>query len=148
MVEMAIKRSLMVRPASVRGGGRIRLHAASATTWRSLVGVAHVDEASQSGHTEVIEELLTDETRTAIRRLAALHGARDVRVFGSIARGDADPDSDLDLLVDFEPGRSLLDQVALRLDLEELLDRRVDVVTEAGLSRLLRRRIMGEARPL
>lgn len=97
---------------------------------------------------EVIEELFTDETRAAIRRLAALHGARDVRVFGSIARGDADPDSDLDLLVDFEPGRSLLDQVALRLDLEELLDRRVDVVTEAGLSRLLRRRIMGEARPL
>ena len=97
---------------------------------------------------QVIEELLTDETRAAIRRLAALHGAYDVRVFGSIARGDADADSDLDLLVDFESGRSLLDQIALGLDLEELLGRRVDVVTEAGLSRLLRRRIMGEARPL
>lgn len=96
----------------------------------------------------VTEEWLTDETVAAIQRLAALHGARDVRVFGSMARGDADPGSDLDLLVDFEPGRSLLDQIAFRLDLEELLDRRVDVVTEAGLSRLLRRRVIGEARPL
>jgi uncharacterized protein len=61
---------------------------------------------------QVTEELRTDETRATVRRVAALHGARDVRVFGSIARGDAGPDSDLDLLVDFEPGRSLLDRIA------------------------------------
>jgi predicted nucleotidyltransferase len=91
---------------------------------------------------------LTDEMRTAVLRLAAQHGARDIRVFGSVARGDAGPESDLDLLLDFEPGRSLLDQVALTQDLEALLGRHVDVVTEDGLYWLLRRRIVGEARPL
>ena len=91
---------------------------------------------------------MTDEMRAAVLRLAAQHGARDVRVFGSVARGEAGADSDLDLLVDFEPGRSLLDQVALSQELEALLGRRVDVVTEQGLYWLLRRRILGEARPL
>lgn len=90
----------------------------------------------------------TDEMRAAVLRLAAQHGARDVRVFGSIPRGEAGPDSDIDLLVAFEPGRSLLDQVALMRDLEELLGRPVDIVTEEGLSWLLRRRIVRDARPL
>ena len=90
---------------------------------------------------------LTGEMRTAVLRVAAQHGARNIRVFGSVARGEAGPDSDLDLLVDFESGRSLLDQVALTQDLERLLGRPVDVVTEDGLYWLLRRRIMGEASP-
>lgn len=110
--------------------------------------MARAGEASYSIEMPGTEELLTDDMRAAVRRLAAVHGAHDVRVFGSTARGDAGPDSDLDLLVDFEPGRSLLDQVALGLDLEELLGRPVDVVTEGGLSGLLRRRIVAEARPL
>ena len=91
---------------------------------------------------------LTEEMRAAILSIAAHHGAREVRVFGSFARGEAGPASDLDLLVDFEPGRSLLDQVALSQDLGALLGRRVDVVTEGGLYWLLRRRILGETRPL
>lgn len=91
---------------------------------------------------------LTDEMRTAVLRLAAQHGAREIRVFGSAARGEAGPESDLDLLVEFEPGRSLLDQIALTQDLETLLGRPVDVVTEGGLYWLLRRRILSEARPL
>jgi hypothetical protein len=86
--------------------------------------------------------------REEILRIAAKHGARNVRVFGSVVRGEADEASDIDLLVEFEAGRSLLDQTKLMLDLEELLGGRVDVVTEGGLSRLLRRKILREARPL
>jgi predicted nucleotidyltransferase len=81
-------------------------------------------------------------------RIAAKHGARNVRVFGSAARGEAKPGSDLDFLVELEPGRSLLDQAALVLDLEELLGCKVDVVTEVGLYWPLRRRILEEARAL
>ena len=83
-----------------------------------------------------------------ILRVAREHGAHDVRVFGSRARGDARPDSDLDLLVRFEDGRSLLDLVGMKLALEELLGVRVDVVTERSLSRYIRDRVLAEARPL
>ena len=69
-------------------------------------------------------------------------------MFGSAARGDAREDSDVDFLVEFEPGRSLLDQAALAVDLQELLGRKADVVTEEGLYWLLRRRIVKEARML
>lgn len=94
-----------------------------------------------------LEELLKDKRET-ILRIAANYGARNVRVFGSAARGEAGKDSDLDFLVDFEQGRSLLDQAGMILDLEALLGRKVDVVTENGLYWLLRRRILKEARPL
>lgn len=86
--------------------------------------------------------------RVEILRIAAEHGARNVRVFGSLARGDAGPESDLDLLVQMEEGRSLLDLVGLWQDLEELLGRRVDVVSEGGLSPYLRSRVLAEAVPL
>jgi uncharacterized protein len=69
-------------------------------------------------------------------------------VFGSVARGEAGEGSDIDLLVEFESGQSLLDHAALMLDLEDLLGRKVDIVTEKGLYWLLRRRILKEARPL
>ena len=80
--------------------------------------------------------------------LAARHGARNIRVFGSVARGDDRPDSDVDLLVDVEPGRTLLNVIAFEQDLQELLGRRVDVLTEGGLSAYLRERILGEAASL
>jgi len=91
---------------------------------------------------------LLEEKRDQILRIASRHGAHNIRVFGSVARGDADESSDIDLLVDFEPDRSLLDHAALVLDLEELLGRKVDVVTEKGIYWLLRRRILKEARAL
>ncbi len=86
--------------------------------------------------------------RRAILELATRHGARNVRVFGSIARGEDRPDSDVDLLVDVEPGRSLLDVIALEQDLEALLGRPVDVQTDGGLGPYLQQRILAEAAAL
>lgn len=86
--------------------------------------------------------------RVEILAIAARHGARNVRVFGSVARGEAGPDSDVDILVDLERGRSLLDHAQLQIDLEALLGRTVDVVTERGLRSHLRDRVLHEAIPL
>lgn len=72
--------------------------------------------------------------RDTIVEIAASHGATNVRVFGSVARGTARPASDIDLLVDLEPGRSLLDQARLWRELETLLGRNVDVITSGGLT--------------
>jgi uncharacterized protein len=93
-------------------------------------------------------EALLKEKREDILKIAASHGARNIRVFGSVARGEASDSSDIDLLVDMEPDRSLLDVAALLADLRDLLGRRVDVVSEKGLYWLLRRRILKEAKPL
>ena len=86
--------------------------------------------------------------RDEILGIAARHGARNIRVFGSVARGEDRPASDLDLLVDMETDRSLLDLVGLQLDLEALLHRAVDVVTDASVPQSLRDRILADARPL
>ena len=86
--------------------------------------------------------------RGEILQVAAQHGARNVRVFGSAARGESTDESDIDLLVDLEPGRSLLDHSALLQDLQDLLGRKVGVLTERSIYWLLRRRILREARPL
>lgn len=83
-----------------------------------------------------------------ILRVARQHGASTVRIFGSRARGNHRPDSDLDLLVTLEPHRSLLDVVAIKQDLEDLLHYPVDVVTENGLSPYLRDGVLAEARLL
>ena len=83
--------------------------------------------------------------RNAILEAAARHGARNVRVFGSIARGDDRPESDIDLLVEMARDRSLLDLVALEQELEALLRRRVDVLTEESLAPSIRGRIAAEA---
>ena len=80
--------------------------------------------------------------------LAARHGARNLRVFGSVARGEADVASDLDLLVDLEPGRSLIDLGALLSAIDAEMGTRVDVVTEAGLRPALRERVLRDAVPL
>ena len=89
-----------------------------------------------------------EQQRDTIIDIASRHGARNVRVFGSVARGDDRPASDLDLLVDMEPDRSLLDLVGLAQDLEALLHRNVDVVTHASLHDAIREQVLAESRPL
>jgi predicted nucleotidyltransferase len=88
------------------------------------------------------------DLRTAILAIAGAHDARNVRVFGSFARGEQRPSSDIDLLVDLPQEATLLDLIGLKLDLEESLHRPVDIVTPDGLSPYLRERILREARPL
>ncbi len=91
-----------------------------------------------------LNQLLGDK-RQDILRLAAQYGAHDVRVFGSLARGEARPDSDVDILITLEPERSLLDLIALKLDLEDLLGCKVDVVTEASVSPYIRPQVLRDA---
>ena len=76
---------------------------------------------------------ILEEKREEILRIAAQHGAQNVRIFGSVARRQAGPESDVDLLVDLQPGRSLFDLGGLLMDLQHLLSCKVDVVTEKGL---------------
>jgi predicted nucleotidyltransferase len=91
-----------------------------------------------------IRQLLQTK-RKKILQIAARHGARKVRVFGSVARGEARRGSDVDFLVDMEEGRSLLDHAALILDLERLLKRPVDVASERGLRQPLRKEVLRDA---
>ena len=86
--------------------------------------------------------------RNYILQLAAQHGAHNVRVFGSVARGEASSTSDLDLLVQMDSGRSLLDVIALSQELESVLHCHVDILTDEGLSPYLAQRIHAEAVPL
>jgi len=91
---------------------------------------------------------LLKSRREEIISIAAKHGARNVRVFGSVARGEDDDKSDIDLLVEFESGRSLLDHAGLWLELQDLLGCKVDVVSERGIKPRIRERVLREAVPL
>jgi predicted nucleotidyltransferase len=94
-----------------------------------------------------LDEHLEDK-REEILRLCATYGARNPRVFGSVARWNADTRSDYDFLVELEPGRSLFDHGGLQYELERLLGRSVDVITERGLKARIRERVLREAVPL
>jgi len=91
---------------------------------------------------------LLESKREEILRIAAAHGAGDVRIFGSVVRGEDDDASDLDILVRLEPGVGLLQHAALTRELQELLGCRVDVVSDKGLRRRIRERVLREAVPL
>lgn len=88
------------------------------------------------------------QKRQEILAFAQRRGAKNIRIFGSVARREARPDSDIDLLIDLDPDRSLLDVGGLAMDLTQLLDHPVDVVTEAGLRERIRARVLNEARAL
>jgi uncharacterized protein len=91
---------------------------------------------------------LIQEKRGAILEIAARHGAYNVRLFSSVARGEADDASDVDILVELEPNRSLLDLGGFLADMQDLLGGKVDVVTEKGLKTRIRNRVLQEAVPL
>lgn len=88
------------------------------------------------------------ENRAEILRIAERHGARNLRVFGSVARGEDDRESDIDILVEMAPGRSLMDLGGLWSDLNSLLGVKVDLVTEKGLKKRIKERALREATPL
>ena len=94
-----------------------------------------------------IPEIIQDK-KEQVLALATRHGASNVRIFGSVANGTAKTDSDIDFLVDLEPGRSLFDLGGLLMDLQQLFDRKVDVVTENGLHWYIKERILREAKPI
>jgi len=88
------------------------------------------------------------EKKAEILQIAKKHGASNIRVFGSYARGEQKPDSDIDFLVELQPEASLFDHVALIQDLEKLLDKKVDVVTYNSLHWLIKDKVLNEAKPI
>ena len=94
-----------------------------------------------------VEEKLRNH-RTEIINIARRRGAYNLRIFGSLARGEATAQSDIDILVDLEPGRTIFDLGGLLVDLQKLLNCPVDVVTEKGLRPRIRQQVLAEAIPL
>jgi hypothetical protein len=97
------------------------------------------------GATEMATLKILHENRDEILRIASGHGGQDLRIFGSWARGEARPDSDIDILVKLDPGRSLLDLIAIEQDLEDLLGCKIDVLTEASISPHIREQVLKDA---
>lgn len=93
------------------------------------------------------DEILKNK-RQEILDLGKKYGIRNLRVFGSVARGQATPDSDVDFLVEVEPGRTYLDLGAFLMDMQDLLGRKVDVVTERGLHQYIKQQVLKEAIPI
>lgn len=152
MSQRASQRAITVRldreDHDLLSGEADRLGVKAGTLARMLIRAALRGGSSLLGERQALAGLDVRRRGDEIRRLAARHGARKVRLFGSVARGDAAPGSDVDLLVEMEPGRSLLDLIALSEELEELLGRKVDVLTDGGVNPHLRERIYTEAVPL
>jgi len=107
-----------------------------------------LDESGLLYNLTMASDEILRKNRQQILAIAKKYGAYNVRIFGSLARGEARPDSDIDFLVEMEPGRSLFDLGGLLYDLEQLLGVEVDVVTEKGLRARLREKVLQEAIPL
>jgi uncharacterized protein len=105
------------------------------------------DRTDPQAQVVTLDQLLRDK-HDDIKRIAARHGAYNIRVFGSVARGEAGPESDIDLLIEVGPTTSSWFPAGLILDLEELLGRRVEVMTEQALNPALRDHVLREAIPL
>jgi uncharacterized protein len=105
------------------------------------------DRTNPQAEVVTLEQLLRDK-RDDIKHIAAKHGAYNLRVFGSVARGEAGLESDIDILIDVGPTTSSWFPAGLILDLEDLLGRRVEVITEKALNPELRDHVLREAIPL
>jgi predicted nucleotidyltransferase len=135
--------SLDLRPADVERVGRVRTDQLGGSRRPRRATSNHASSATTQSDLRRVRA-----QRQQILRCAATHGACNVRVFGSTVRGESGASSDIDLLVEMEPGRTLLDLVGLWQDLEDLLDVHVDVLSDGGVSPHLRERIYAEAVPL
>jgi uncharacterized protein len=107
---------------------------------------AHIRDTS--GRVAMVTLETLRERRRDILAIASRHGASNVRIFGSVARGESRPDSDVDFLVDFEDGVSLMDHAGLMVDLEEFLQCKVDVGAARALKPRVRDRVLTDALPL
>jgi uncharacterized protein len=116
--------------------------------WTIHYGSSGKRDASAERGDRMDRTTLLREKREEILRIAARHGARNVRLFGSVARGEADEHSDIDLLVSFDPESSLLHHAALIRELREFLGLPVDVVDDEGIRPRMRDRVLSEATPL
>lgn len=96
----------------------------------------------------MIDQQIIRAKRPAILEIAHRYGARDIRIFGSVARGDQTETSDLDLIVRFDTGRTLFDQGGLLMELQDLLGVKVDIISERGMRPRFREQVMKEAVPL
>jgi predicted nucleotidyltransferase len=136
---------LLVGQCGAVGNGFVLARGVEATSLgrQATVGSIQLAWCYNSGMDKAIRE-----KRAEILRIMGAHGARNPRIFGSVARGQDQPSSDIDVLVEMEPGRTLLDLVGLEQDLGATLGRHVDVVTDGGISPYLRDRIVAEAVPL
>ena len=127
------------------GGGTLRPFA-------GRPGASHRNQCVAKGEIEYNIAMLTKDDifkrREEIMAVARRYGTSDIRIFGSVARGDATETSDLDLVVRLEPGRTLFDQGGLLMDLRELLGMKVDVISEGALSGRFEREVRREAIPL
>jgi hypothetical protein len=119
---------------------------------RGTGSIAGVFVQHYNGPNERLAAMFSLETlrtyRDAILQMAAKYGVRNVRVFGSVARGDSTGASDIDFLVELDPGRSLIDRIGFMQELEQLLGQRIDVVNERALHRRVRDRVLREVLPL
>ncbi len=133
--------------AAYESGAKIPTVATLERLLRAAGAELRASASQDRSQTRRLRGLLRDR-RLEILEVAAKHHAGNVRVFGSVARGQETKRSDIDLLVDMEPGRSLLDQVRLRRALSQLLGVEVDVVATGGLRERDRRTILKEAVPV
>jgi predicted nucleotidyltransferase len=128
--------------------GRVETILNEDQTGQNRVNQARFFKHDENRGPSMATNALVSDNRAEILRIATEHGATRVRILGSFARGTARLDSDVDLLIELAPGRHLMELIAIKQDLEDLLERQVHVVTEAAISPYIRDEVLRSATPL